>query len=117
MTEIAAKLLEDVYGVSGTRVQVIPHGVPTVPFERRTIHRRAWADGPAGDLQLRADQSRQGARIHDPVDAPDRCCLSESHLSDRRHHPSQVKRQEGGLPRELWLKWSGPWIWVAMSVS
>lgn len=34
MTKIAARLLADVYGVSQSDVQVIPHGVPVVPFDR-----------------------------------------------------------------------------------
>ena len=33
MTKVAARLLAEVYGVSGPRVQVIPHGVPEIPFE------------------------------------------------------------------------------------
>jgi hypothetical protein len=40
MTEIAAKLLASVYQVRGSRVQVIPHGVPKVPFERDDTHNR-----------------------------------------------------------------------------
>ncbi len=39
MTEIAAKLLRSVYGVSDRRVRVIPHGVPEVPFERDETHK------------------------------------------------------------------------------
>ena len=39
MTEIAASLLDSVYGVSGPRVHVIPHGVPTVPFARDETHK------------------------------------------------------------------------------
>jgi glycosyltransferase involved in cell wall biosynthesis len=34
MTHVAARLLAEVYGVSDSSVQVIPHGVPQVPFER-----------------------------------------------------------------------------------
>jgi polysaccharide biosynthesis protein PslF len=34
MTAVAARLLENVYGVSDARVHVIPHGVPEVPFAR-----------------------------------------------------------------------------------
>jgi glycosyltransferase involved in cell wall biosynthesis len=33
MTQLAERLLADVYGVSGHHVQVIPHGVPEIPFE------------------------------------------------------------------------------------
>lgn len=39
MTDIAAKLLDEVYGVDGSRVKVIPHGVPVVPFARNKSHR------------------------------------------------------------------------------
>lgn len=39
MTEIAAKLLDDVYGVPRSSVSVIPHGVPVVPFNRDTCHK------------------------------------------------------------------------------
>ncbi|QDT60504.1 GDP-mannose-dependent alpha-(1-6)-phosphatidylinositol monomannoside mannosyltransferase [Stieleria bergensis] len=34
MTETAAELLENLYGVPRESVQVIPHGVPPVPFDR-----------------------------------------------------------------------------------
>ncbi len=34
MTKVAAQLLAGVYGVSGSHVQVIPHGVPVVSFHR-----------------------------------------------------------------------------------
>lgn len=40
MTEIAAKLLRDVYGVNENFIQVIPHGVPVVPFQRDDNHRK-----------------------------------------------------------------------------
>jgi len=34
MTKVAARLLENVYGVTGPKVQIIPHGVPVVARER-----------------------------------------------------------------------------------
>jgi glycosyltransferase involved in cell wall biosynthesis len=34
MTQVAARLLSEVYGISDSSVRVIPHGVPTVPLER-----------------------------------------------------------------------------------
>ena len=39
MTRVAAKLLESVYHVSGTKVRVIPHGVPEVPYQRDGSHK------------------------------------------------------------------------------
>jgi glycosyltransferase involved in cell wall biosynthesis len=39
MTKAAARLLERVYHVSGAKVQVIPHGVPEVPYQRNGSHK------------------------------------------------------------------------------
>ncbi|MEO1979293.1 MAG: glycosyltransferase, partial [Fuerstiella sp.] len=39
MTKTAARMLTDVFGVSDSNVQVIPHGVPFVPFKRDPTHR------------------------------------------------------------------------------
>ncbi len=39
MTEVAARLLESVYQVGGEKVQVIPHGVPKVPYLRDGSHK------------------------------------------------------------------------------
>src|SRR5437879_4990019 len=39
MTQIAAQLLADVYGVSDSSVQVIPHGVPAVSFDCDERHK------------------------------------------------------------------------------
>src|SRR6185312_2160975 len=38
-TNAAASLLDSVYGVSGPRVRVIPHGVPAVPIARDDTHK------------------------------------------------------------------------------
>ncbi len=46
MTEVAATLLHDVYGVPRKNVTVIPHGVPVLPFEAE--RRRQTAQVPAG---------------------------------------------------------------------
>ena len=40
MTKVAARLLAGVYGVAGSRVRVIPHGVPVVPFKRDESHKK-----------------------------------------------------------------------------
>ena len=39
MTKVAARLLAGVYGVSRSQVQVIPHGVPVVSFDRDDTHK------------------------------------------------------------------------------
>lgn len=39
MTQIAARLLVDTYGVERERIRVIPHGVPQVPFGRDESHK------------------------------------------------------------------------------
>ncbi|HEU0069499.1 MAG TPA: glycosyltransferase, partial [Nitrospiraceae bacterium] len=40
MTKIAARLLADAYGISGSFVKVIPHGVPEVAFDRDEGHKQ-----------------------------------------------------------------------------
>ncbi len=40
MTQIAARLLADVYDVSGSYIHVIPHGVPAVPFDRDPSYKK-----------------------------------------------------------------------------
>ena len=47
MTHFAERLLATVYGVSRSRVHVIPHGVPEVPYEREEPTKPVW-DSPAG---------------------------------------------------------------------
>jgi glycosyltransferase involved in cell wall biosynthesis len=39
MTKVAARLLDRVYHVGGEKVQVIPHGVPKVPYHRDGAHK------------------------------------------------------------------------------
>ena len=88
MTKVAARLLERVYHVSGAKVQVIPHGVPEVPYQRDGSHKtRLGLCRPAGDLHLRTDQSRQGTGIHDSGHAPDRRRLPGGLVPDRGRHP------------------------------
>ncbi len=40
MTHTAADLLRDVYGVCTSSINVIPHGVPSVLFHRKPVHRK-----------------------------------------------------------------------------
>ena len=100
MTKIAARLLTDVYGVPGDRVQVIPHGVPEFRPARSDLQRAAWVDRKASTLHVWTDQPRQRPGIHDQGDAANRGGLSRHNLFDRgRTHP-QVKRHEGEVYRE-----------------
>jgi polysaccharide biosynthesis protein PslF len=46
MTKVAARLLASVYGMPSSKVQVIPHGVPEVAYQRDSIHKtRLGLDG------------------------------------------------------------------------
>jgi glycosyltransferase involved in cell wall biosynthesis len=101
MTHVAAQLLADVYRVSGPRVQVIPHGVPVVPFERD--------DAQKGPLGLTGRQVvctfgliSRGKGLEHMIDAMPRlaaACPEIIYLIVGATHP-QVKRQEGEAYRE-----------------
>ncbi len=101
MTHVAAQLLTDVYHVAGPRVQVIPHGVPVVPFERD--------DAQKAPLGLTGRQVlctfgliSRGKGLEHMLDAMPRivaACPEIMYLIVGATHP-QVKRQEGEAYRE-----------------
>jgi glycosyltransferase involved in cell wall biosynthesis len=101
MTKIAAKLLSTVYGVSGRRVTVIPHGVPAVPFER--------SDTPKAILGLAGRRVictfgliNRGKGLEHMIHAMPQIVAAfpdTVYLVVGATHP-QVKRQEGEVYRE-----------------
>src|SRR6478752_2009899 len=101
MTNIAARLLADVYGVSGSSVQVIPHGVPEVPFERDDRHKAEV--GLAGHRVICTfGLINRGKGLEHMIRAMPRivaACPEALYLIVGVTHP-QVKRHEGEVYRE-----------------
>jgi glycosyltransferase involved in cell wall biosynthesis len=101
MTRIAADLLAGVYGVSGSTVHVIPHGVPMVPFERSGAHKDRL--GLAGRKVICTfGLINRGKGLEFMIQAMPRivaACPDALYLIVGVTHP-QVKRQEGEVYRE-----------------
>ena len=101
MTKVAARLLAGVYGVSGSHVQVIPHGVPVVPFQRHDMHKARL--GLAGrQVICTFGLINRGKGLEYLIQAMPRivaACPEVVYLIVGVTHP-QVKRQEGEVYRE-----------------
>jgi glycosyltransferase involved in cell wall biosynthesis len=101
MTQIAAKLLTTVYGVSGERVTVIPHGVPEVAFERDNTHKETL--GLAGKrVVCTFGLINRGKGLEYMIQAMPRivaACPDVVYLIVGATHPL-VKRHEGEVYRE-----------------
>jgi polysaccharide biosynthesis protein PslF len=102
MTKIAARLLSEVYGVSRERVQVIPHGVPAVPFKRDPIHKARL--GLTGKQALCTfGLINRGKGLEHMIKAMPEIVAARPdtiYLIVGATHP-QVKRQEGEVYREF----------------
>lgn len=101
MTKVAARLLATVYGVSGSYVQVIPHGVPVVPFERNPTHKARL--GLTGRRVICSfGLINRGKGLESMIQSMPRivaACPEAVYLIVGATHP-QVKRQEGEVYRE-----------------
>jgi polysaccharide biosynthesis protein PslF len=101
MTKIARKLLASVYGISGSKVQVIPHGVPEIPFESDGVN-KARLGLKRRQVICTFGLINRGKGLENVIQAMPQivaACPEALYLIVGATHP-QVKRQEGEVYRE-----------------
>jgi polysaccharide biosynthesis protein PslF len=101
MTKVAARLLENVYGITGPKVQIIPHGVPVVARERDDSQKARL--GLAGrQVICTFGLINRGKGLEYMIEAMPRivqACPQALYLVVGITHPL-VKRREGEIYRE-----------------
>lgn len=101
MTQVAARLLATTYGVTGRSIQVIPHGVPVVPFSRND-DRKARLGLTGRKVICTFGLINRGKGLEYMIRAMPQivaACPEATYLIVGVTHP-QVRRQEGESYRE-----------------
>jgi glycosyltransferase involved in cell wall biosynthesis len=101
MTQIAANLLNKVYGVRGPKVHVIPHGVPKIAMDQER-NSKAQLKLAGRQVIFSFGLINRGKGFEHMIQAMPRvvaACPEALYLVVGATHP-QVKRQEGELYRE-----------------
>lgn len=101
MTKLAAKLLDSVYGMSGPKVHVIPHGVPDIQFDGEGVA-KARLNLAGRQIICSFGLINRGKGLEYMIQAMPRIAAvypSALYIVVGATHP-QVKRQEGEVYRE-----------------
>ncbi len=101
MTELAAKLLDTVYGVSGSKVHIIPHGVPDIHFDGEGTS-KARLELAGQQVICSFGLINRGKGLEHMIKAMPRivaACPDALYIVVGATHP-QVMRQEGEVYRE-----------------
>jgi polysaccharide biosynthesis protein PslF len=101
MTHLAANLLDEVYGVSGSKVHIIPHGVPDIPIDNEGSA-KARLEFAEHQVICSFGLINRGKGLEHMIQAMPRIvavCPKAMYVVVGATHP-QVKRHEGEVYRE-----------------
>ena len=113
MSQLSSQFLQEIFKVPGSKIDMVPHGVPDLPFMDPNFYKdRFGVEGQGGSSYLRAALPEQGDRKRNRGDAADSGETQECRLHRRgRDPPSYSPTRRRQISRALAGTREREWAW------
>ena len=97
MSQLSSQFLQEIFKVPGSKIDMVPHGVPDLPFLDPNFYKdRFGVEGKAVSAHVRPALTKQGNRKRNSSAAADSVQTQECGLHRRGRDPSSHSASRGG---------------------